>query len=413
MSSDHTSGRLSTLQAAMVIARRDFGAILFSRSFFIFLLGPLFPVIVALAAGSIGQQVDSNIARTTLGVAMSATDSAALIAARQRLEPQLGGQAPDMVMIGGKGASGSADPRALLRQQQGNVAAIVSGSLAKPVLTGAPGLINGWQGPVSLIAAQAQEQAKGRGPSAFPAVALAPVENTNAVERQGRMRTAQSAQTLLFLLTMLLAGMVLSNLVEEKANKIIEVLAAAIPMNAVFYGKLFAMLGVSFVGIAAWGVTFGSLAAAGGHSLNDLVVPAVGWPVFIALGIAYFTMAYLLLGSVFLTIGSMAATVREVQTLSMPASMSQLMVFFFATYATASTSAGLTLTAQLVPFSSPFAMMGKAAQDGVIWPHLAALVWQGLWVALVIHFGSNLFRRRVMKSGPQKVKAVKRKLQPA
>ena len=105
MSSDHTSGRLSTLQAAMVIARRDFGAILFSRSFFIFLLGPLFPVIVALAAGSIGQQVDSNIARTTLGVAMSATDSAALIAARQRLEPQLGGQAPDMVMIGGKGAS--------------------------------------------------------------------------------------------------------------------------------------------------------------------------------------------------------------------------------------------------------------------------------------------------------------------
>ena len=30
---------------------------------------------------------------------------------------------------------------------------------------------------------------------------------------------------LLFLLTMLLAGMVLSNLVEEKANKIIEILA--------------------------------------------------------------------------------------------------------------------------------------------------------------------------------------------
>ena len=35
------------------------------------------------------------------------------------------------------------------------------------------------------------------------------------------------------LLTMLLAGMVLSNLVEEKGNKIIEILAAAIPMDAV------------------------------------------------------------------------------------------------------------------------------------------------------------------------------------
>jgi len=35
------AGRLSTVQAALVIARRDFTAILFSRSFFFFLLGPL------------------------------------------------------------------------------------------------------------------------------------------------------------------------------------------------------------------------------------------------------------------------------------------------------------------------------------------------------------------------------------
>jgi hypothetical protein len=38
--------------------------------------------------------------------------------------------------------------------------------------------------------------------------------------------SVQASQMLLFLLTMLLAGMVLSNLVEEKANKIIEILAA-------------------------------------------------------------------------------------------------------------------------------------------------------------------------------------------
>ena len=78
-------------------------------------------------------------------------------------------------------------------------------------------------------------------------------------KRSRAVATAQAAQTLLFLLTMLLAGMVLSNLVEEKANKIIEILAAAIPMDAVFLGKLFAMLAVSFVGIAVWG----ALAAVG------------------------------------------------------------------------------------------------------------------------------------------------------
>ena len=54
------------------------------------------------------------------------------------------------------------------------------------------------------------------------------------------------------MLTMLLAGMLLSNLVEEKSNKIIEVLAAAVPIDAIFLGKLFAMLAVSLVGIAVW-----------------------------------------------------------------------------------------------------------------------------------------------------------------
>src|SRR3546814_15126277 len=78
---------------------------------------------------------------------------------------------------------------------------------------------------------------------------------------------------LLFLLTMLLAGMVLSNLVEEKANKIIEILAAAIPMDAVFMGKLVAMLGVSFVGLAVWGGTglaFWALA-------DEAIVPQTGF----------------------------------------------------------------------------------------------------------------------------------------
>jgi ABC-2 type transport system permease protein len=50
------TGRLSTLAAALVIARRDFGAILFSRSFIFFLLGPLFPVIVGALAGGVGQK---------------------------------------------------------------------------------------------------------------------------------------------------------------------------------------------------------------------------------------------------------------------------------------------------------------------------------------------------------------------
>ncbi len=404
-SADHTSGRLSTWAAAMVIARRDFTAILFSRSFFFFLLGPLFPVIVGMAAGSVGHKFESNIAQVRLGVAMNADDAKALLSAQDRLEPKLGAAAPDMVAVGKTGSADADNPAKLLNEQHGNVAAIVSGTLSHPVLTGTADQIDAWQGPVSLIAAEA----KNAGPKDFPSVTLSAIATSNASDRQDRAHTAQAGQMLLFLLTMMLAGMVLSNLVEEKANKIIEVLAAAIPMEAVFYGKLFAMLAVSFVGISVWGTLFGGLAIAGGHSLGDFATPAIGWPSFIGLGIAYFAMAYLLLGSVFLTIGSMATTVREVQTLSMPVSMSQLMVFFFATYATAVPGSTLSTVAEVVPFSSPFAMLSRAAQDSSITPHLLAIGWQMVWVAVFVHFGSGLFRSRVMKSGPQGRKMKKAK----
>ncbi|WP_310533454.1 ABC transporter permease [Novosphingobium sp.] len=408
MSGAISSGRLSTLQAAFVVARRDFGAILFSRTFFFFLLGPLFPVIVGIAAGSVKQETEQAAARPVLGVVMAPRDADAMIAAGAALRPELGDSVPDMAVVKKLRPGETIDAAQALKDSNGNLAAVVTGSLASPQLTGTEGLIRAWSGPVALIAGRAADGS----PQALPKVALAATASSVASERNGQMRTAQGGQMLLFLLTMMLAGMVLSNLVEEKANKIIEVLAAAIPMEAVFYGKLFAMLGVSLVGIAVWGAGFGGLILLGSDALSGLAAPAVGWPAFVAFGIGYFAMAYLLLGSVFLTIGSMASTVREVQTISMPVSMSQLMIFFFATYAAAQPGTGVSLAAELIPFSSPFAMLARAAQDGAVLPHVLAVAWQVMWVAIFVHFGSRLFRRRVMKSGPQQARTKKGKGQP-
>lgn len=388
-------GRLSTLAAAFVIARRDFTAILFSRTFIFFLLGPLFPVIVGVLAGGVGEQVRESTARPQLGVAMQAQDVDAMLAAGEALAPHLAGTAPEMVVVERLAPGQAFDARHALAVTHGNLAAIVSGSPAAPQLTGTAGQIRQWQGPVALIAAQAL----GREPATYPVVALASTATSKAQERRGEMVTAQAAQTLLFLLTMMLAGMVLSNLVEEKGNKIIEILAAAIPMDAVFLGKLFAMLAVSLVGISVWGAVGGAMALLAGQAMPSLPAPAIGWPLFLALGVVYFAMGYLLLGSVFLAIGSLATTVREVQTLSMPVTMLQLMVFFLASYAATKLGSAIEWFAVIFPFSSPFAMLARASQDAAIWPHLAAVAWQVLCVAVFIRVGARLFRTRVMKSG--------------
>ena len=195
--------------------------------------------------------------------------------------------------------------------------------------------------------------------------------------------------------------MLLSNLVEEKSNKVIEVLASAVPVDAIFWGKLIAMLGVSLTGIVVWG----SVLAAGAAMLlppgGSFAVPAVGWPAFMLLVALYYVMNYLILGGVFLGLGAQASTVREVQTLSMPATMAQLGLFALASTAVGDLSRPVVLVANVFPLSSPLSMIARAAQAGALWPHLLALLWQGVWVALIVRFAARRFRVGVLKSGPQ------------
>ena len=411
------NSRLSLLQAAWVVARRDFIAVLFSRAFLFFLLGPLFPLVVGGLAGGIGGQVQRQAVASDIGVAMADQDFARMNAAYNRLSGEIGQLLPPMSKVEADPRTGQPpEPRALLADRDYNFAAILSGTVEQPVLTGPPAQVARISAPIKLLAAEAA----GGTATVFPSITADEVRAASgsaATVRTDRIRTAQASQMLLFLLTMLLAGMVLSNLVEEKANKIIEILAAAIPLDALFLGKLFAMLGVSLVGVAVWGsVVYGLWAGVGpafadatGQDFGNLPTPALGWPMFLALALTYFAMAYLLLGALFLTIGGMAATVREVQTLSMPVTMMQLLVFFFAASAIPFIGTAYETAATIFPFSSPFAMLARAALQENLWQHGLAISWQVLWVVLVTRFGARMFRKRVLKSGNAGVAKKKRR----
>ena len=373
--------------AAWVVARRDFCAVIFSKTFIFFLIGPLFPVFIGAMAGMIGAQVSRDLDRPVIGIAMPAHDGDKLVAARGGLAPRMAGFVPEYTVLARLTPGETFDARTVLASKgvkgAPQLAAVITGTLDKPVLTATSERVDQWRGQVALIAAEAGAA----GPRTYPEVTADKIAMTAAKQHVDLAVTAQ-------------AGQVLSNLVEEKTNKIIEVLAASIPMDALFLGKLFAMLAVSLVGIAVWGSVYGVLMVAGMKSMPLLATPAVGWPLFLVLGFFYFAMAYLLLGSLFLSIGGMATTVREVQTLSMPVTMMQLMVFFFASYALARPGTWIETASQVFPVSSPFAMLAQAAQSPVLWPHVAALVWQAVWVGVIIRVGAHLFRRTVMKSGP-------------
>jgi ABC-2 type transport system permease protein len=381
-----------TIRAAFVIGRRDFTAIIFSKAFFFFLLGPLFPVIVGMAAGALGGQVARDIARPVIGVTMNADDGRELMEARAELVRQMGERRfPELKLLPPSNESAEVQ----LKNTKNGLIAVLEGSLEKPKLIGTQGPVDDWKGEIALLSSYARNGAAMK----LGTVETQLVEQSAGNEKQVQLLTAQAAQILVFMLTMLLAGMVMSNMVEEKANKIIEVLAAAVPMDSVFIGKLFAMLAMAFLGLIVWSAVGFGIVAMAGSAIPPFPTPAVGWPMFIALCVVYFAMAYLVLGSLFIGIGAMAATVREVQTLSMPVTMAQLINFFLAMYSVTKINTGIETFACIFPFTSPFAMVARAAQDPTLWHHAVAIVGQALFALLVIRVGVYLFRRNVMKSG--------------
>lgn len=382
-------------RAAFVIARRDFTAIIYSKAFIFFLLGPFFPVLVGIAAGNLGGQIAKEASQPVVGIALSQGESAQILAARAALSKTLGDGYFSPMKIVGEDVSERRSPQEYLKTKADNLSIVVTGALASPVITGTARAIERERADVELLAGYAQNPGSWNAPRSTPDIVA---ESANS-DKQLRTITAQGGQILVFFLTMLLAGMVLSNLVEEKSNKIIEILAASIPMESVFLGKLFAMLGMALLGILVW-TTVGLIGvAAFGPNLPTYPVPAVGWPMFIGLCFTYFIMAYLMLGALFLGIGAMAATVREVQTISMPVTMAQLINFFFASYALTKTGEPIEKFAAIFPFSSPFAMIGRAALEPTLWHHAVAIIGQILFAALLLRLGVMLFKKNVMKSG--------------
>lgn len=387
------------VRSALVIARRDFSATVLSKAFIFFLLAPLFPLVMGGVFGGIGARIATQTEQPVVAVVAPKAEFDRLMDARDRLA----GAIPEGSLVKLVGYAPESDLAAqekkLLASRKPPVRAVLSGSLKHPHLTGSLGGDPGTEGQLRLMLSTALSA----GPDEAPDIDVTNVAGSSGSLVKDRALTAQIGQMLLFFLTILLSGMLLSQLIEEKSNKIIEVIAAAVPIDALFVGKLFAMLAASVLGIVVWisaGAVIVQFMKQGG--VQTLPPPAVGWPGFLLLAIVYFGMNYLLLGAAFLTIGAQASTVREVQTMSMPVTFGQVLIFGFASTVIGNPDSTEALGAAVFPLSSPMAMIARAAEQPDWWPHLAALAWQALWVVLILRFGSQLFRKTVLKSGPRR-----------
>lgn len=393
-------------RSAWVIARRDFVATVFSRTFILFLLAPVvifgFSMLAGLSAGKAGR--DASL--PTVAVIADSATVQALTEARTRIVAGTSERTIPVLRPVEPAQNVEVQARRLLADDEARLSAVFTGTIERPVLIGPSSVEGRLAGNIQLLVEDARrsaalESAGVRTPAVTPQRTVTETAAGNL--RSLRSGLAQGSQMLIFMVTLMLATLLLSNLVEEKSNKVIEVLAAAVPLDSIFLGKLIAMLIISVVGIATWvgmlGIAYLFVQTMQSWMVVPSFAPAVGWPAFILLVMLYYTTNYMLLGALFLGIGGQASNIREIQTLSMPITFLQLGVLLLAMNTVGSPGTTLALTAYIVPFSSPLSMVAMAAEQPALWPHLAALAWQALWVVLIIRASAALFRRTVLKSG--------------
>lgn len=391
-----------TLRQTLTIARRDFIATVFTPTFLIFLLAPL----IMIGFGAIGglgaaTMADTSAEKVRLVVLADAAAGEKLV----RIDHQIRGvfrptETPPSLLTRLPEANPAAQARALFDAKDVEVSAVMYGPLDRPtILHGVAGKRSAQY--LATLAEQAVRDARAGISTPQSRATIEQVQREGATQ-SGRRAAGFGAVFVMFFLTLLLAGQTVGTLAEERNNKVIEVLAAAVPLEAVFFGKLLGMFGVAILFVGFWG----TLATQGATMLPDQVAqglgelkPAVGLIPFTLIFFIYFTMAFLLLGAVFLGVGAQAATMREIQMMSLPITIFQVGMFGLSAAAAANPGSTLATIAEIFPFSSPFAMAARATTSPEIWPHLLAMAWQALWLSVTIRIGASAFRRGVLQSG--------------
>jgi ABC-2 type transport system permease protein len=393
-----------SLRQIRTIVRRDFSATVFTPTFLLFLLGPLivlsFSLIGGLGASQITDSGDAKLRMTVIAPPSQAADLVQIDGQLRTMFPRGSKLMPPPLTIEAPEPNQAAQARAMFDSKEYDTAAVLYGPLDKPEILH---VTAGWTEAQYL--AQLAEQVLRAQKAGSTAPVTAPTRTVitrGEASFSGRGQIASVGVFGIFFLTLFLSGQAVGTMAEERSNKVIEILAAAVPLESVFFGKLVAMFAVAVLFCAFWA----TLIVNGAKLLPDGFMqafadasPAVGSLAFPLLFCAYFAMAYMLLGAVFLGLGAQTSTQRELQMLSLPITFFQMGMFALALNATSNPGSKWALFAEIFPFSSPFAMIGRAGNSPELWPHFAALAWQMLWVGITVTIGARLFRRGVLKSG--------------
>ncbi|MEU4599768.1 ABC transporter permease [Nocardia sp. NPDC023988] len=195
----------------------------------------------------------------------------------------------------------------------------------------------------------------------------------------------------LFYLASLLFGMsIAQSVIEEKQNRIVEILASAIPLRQLLIGKVVGNAVLAFGQLVLFVVAgLGGLVFLGKADQLGRIAGAAGW------FIVFFVVGFLALASLWAVAGSLSTRSEDLQSTSTPLSMLIMIVLFAGIFL----SGTARVIASYVPITSIIAMPSRLAEGTAAWwePLIALTLMAAATYAIVI-VAEKIYRRSLMQT---------------
>ena len=200
--------------------------------------------------------------------------------------------------------------------------------------------------------------------------------------------------------TMAMWGTAMMNgVIEEKSNRVVEVVVSSLPASRLFAGKL---LGVGAAGLTqflVWAACLAAISAAGAAGGAAGVVPEMSPSLLLAF-VLFFLLGYFLYGSMFASIGAAVNTPQEAQSLVFPVMMPLILSVVFYPMVLAAPDSTLSVVLSLIPFFAPLLMfLRMTAVSPPVWQVALSMVLMLVSIGVLTWAAARIYRVGILMYG--------------
>ena len=228
------------------------------------------------------------------------------------------------------------------------------------------------------------------------------------VEEVSGIATGIGGILILYMALLLYGSFVLRSVLDEKRNRVVEVVISALTPGRLMLGKI---LGVGSMGMTQLGIWAACAALIGllgvpmlasslpQADLGNLaeVLPGIGTLVLL---LVYFVLGFFLYASLFAAVGAMCSTEEEAQQAQFPVMMLLIVPFMLQMFSLEADVFGWMDWAALFPFFSPIMMFPRAASGAVPWWMVGlSLVFMVIAVGATAWVAGRIYRVGILMQG--------------